>query len=130
MKEISLKEVAPLAKEEAIKLKPLLTSKQTHSLHFKTSFIAGIYDLLCEDSESNEAIRLLNKVAKPFSADLARHSYPDHSNFDRKFTKNLFSPLEIFWHLAVKENKFVISFLKDDINEKQFIKLMDNITKS
>jgi hypothetical protein len=130
MKEISVKDVAEMAKEEAIKLKALLDKTKLHNLNFKTSFTAGIYDFIFGESDSKEAIKVLNKVAKPYSADVFKLKYPDHSNFDYKYSKNLFSPLEIFWWIATKETKFVISFLKDDINEKQFIKLMDNITKS
>lgn len=118
MTKITVNDISTLVREEVIKLKNIITAKQASKLNLKNLCMENIYDKLTGDSTSLEAIRLLNKCAKPYSGDMNVLKWPNYNNFDQKYTQNLFSPLEIFCYIANNSQlKIVIGYLQGNVTD-------------
>lgn len=128
MTNINVNDIASLVRDEVIKLKKLITPRQASKLSLQNRITENVYDQLTGDSCSQTAIYLLNKSAKPYSADLNQLKLPDHSNFDRKYNKNLFSPLEIFCHHATDTQlKFVHKYLQNKSDDNYISRFFNSI---
>lgn len=128
MTTIKVSDIATLVRDEAIKLKKLITLRQTLNLNLSNRITENIYDQLTGSCENPQAINLLNKCTQPYSSDLFIFKSPRQNTFDYKRTQPLFSPLEIFcWYATNTQLEIVQKYLKNEVSEIYFDKFISSL---
>jgi len=128
MTTIKVSDIISLVRDEAVKLKKLITLRQTINLNLNNRITENIYDQLTGSSENNQAINLLNKCTQPYSSDLFLFKSPRQNSFDYKRTQPVFSPLEIFCYYATNDQLEVIhKYLRNEISELYFDKFISSL---